>query len=134
MKIEEKIKELEQKLAELQEEISQLKQQPKNQYPMKLIDLGSWNTIGAGNKFDLLKYNQFARLVETCREWNRIDGFVPDWMDSRQEKNVIICEQANLDIYSISLTQCPLYFSTHETAKLFLETFRTELESIKYLL
>ena len=127
---------LKESLYEAQDRLIKLKAQPlSSKYPMRLWPIDLYYTVLfiAGRRIDS-KYIMFFCLVETCREWNRIDGFVPDWTNESQKKNVIKCEQVTLNIYSISFTQCPLYFSTRETAQLFLDTFRTEIESVKELI
>lgn len=127
-----KIEELEQKLAELLEEISQLKQQQNNRYPMKLIDLGLWTAIGSRN-YDFNKYLKFAELVETCREWNRIDG-LPDLDSGIRKYGVVYRSAEGIITGSTGYSSYPLHFQDRDTANLFLETFRTEIESVKDLI
>ena len=129
------VKNINERLCKLQNFIEDLSAEPSSsKYPMKLVDLGTWEAESDDHIFLHYAYKTFARLVETCREWNKVDGFVPEWTNSTQIKNVIVCDQVNLSIYSVSLTSCPLYFSTRETAQLFLDTFRTEIESVKELI
>ena len=129
-----KIEELEQKLAELQNEIDKLKTATGNKYPMKLVDLGTWNCIGYDKLFDFKKYKTFAQLVETCREWNRIDDFVPDWENDGQPKYGIFYASGKLGSLYAEKMSYSLHFMSHETAQLFLNTYRTEIEQVKHLL
>lgn len=79
-------------------------------------------------------YYLFFKLVETCKEWNRIDGFVADWSDSNQFKLSVECSNNELRIESWIFTSKPLYFKTKETAELFIETFKEEIEQVKHLI
>ena len=129
------VKNINERLNKLQNSIEDLSAEPSSsKYPMKLVELGTWVTGGHDRIFELNKYKIFARLVETCREWNRIDGFVPDWTDSFGTKFCIYHANSDLSIFCISITSRVLYFKTKQTAQLFLDTFRTEIESVKELI
>lgn len=129
-----KIEELEKRLEEIQNELSLIKKQPTVQkYPKsEWIELWSntfFTSIGGLDS----KYLLFAALVETCKEWNRIDEFVPDWSNNsnkwcvRNIKNKIIVD-------GWLNTSHPIYLKDRDTAELFLDTYRTELEQVKHLL
>lgn len=74
------------------------------------------------------------RLLLARDKWNEIDGFVPDWEYGSQFKYSIFSNRNELLVYTTFNTSCSFSFKTQETAQLFLDTFRKELEEIKELL
>ena len=124
----------------------------KEKYPMSVDDIKGrkWFVCqgkieqGQGYTGDLenLKTRELAsaflalmQLKTICDEWNRIDGFVPDWSNDRQVKWGVGFINNNLNstqlhpIYSHSLV-----FQDEETAKIFIGSFRELLETAKPLL
>jgi hypothetical protein len=79
------------------------------------------------------KYQLFIRLVETCKEWNRIAGFEADWGGGFAKYVIKFFDN---EIYTdVSLyNSFPLHFKNIETAELFLYTFRDEIELVKDLI
>ena len=130
-----RIKNIKEELYAAECKLNEIKAQPlSSKYPKELVELGTWEAESDDHIFLHYAYKTFAQLVETCREWNRIDGFVPDWGNESQKKNVIVCDQVNLNIFSVSFSSCPLYFSTRETARLFLDTFYVQIQNVKELI
>jgi hypothetical protein len=110
----------------------------KNKYPMELKytyivgEKGVMSTNFFGTSELSKKYITFIALVETCKEWNRIDGFEADWSDDGY-----YCIS---DTYSEGLgVYCEvdprvLHFKDEEAAELFLKTFRYKIELVKDLI
>jgi len=73
----------------------------------------------------------FGRLVQTCREWNKIDGF-----ENKCGISKVCLLNINNNVRSAALEETgkPIAFKDHKTAELFIKTFRTELEQVKELL
>ena len=85
-----------------------------------------------GQYFDK-KYVIFAALIETCKEWNMIDDFKPD-LDSDKEKVCICLAENKVQVGFATTASRPLCFENTQTAQLFLDTYRTELEQVKDLI
>lgn len=128
-----KIEELEKKLSELQNELDELKKQPEKRYPKsKWVELWQYNNnalLISGLPFNN-KYLLFAALVETCKEWNRIDEFVPEYDDQR----TTIKNFSGTVFISTGILNGAIMLIDYTTAQLFLDTFRNELEQVKDLL
>ena len=112
----------------------------ESKYPMKFEDVLKvyefyidGNT--KNNSFITEKFGQdlllFGQLVQTCREWNKIDGWENKW---NEYKGVIICTNNCVAIHAVYNISTPIAFKDEKTAELFLSTFRTELEQVKELL
>ena len=130
------VKNINERLCNLQNRIEDLSAQPlSSKYPMRLwpMELKHTDLFIAGRSIHS-KYFTFIRLVETCREWNKVDGFVPDWTNNTQRKYCIFLQYGELAINEQLVTYRVLYFSRRETTQLFLDTFRTEIESVKELI
>lgn len=74
---------------------------------------------------------KFARLVETSRVWNKIDGFenkcgIGKWGFGNINNMV--------DTVFTNKTNIPIGFKDRLTCRLFYDTFRAELEEVKELL
>ena len=122
------------KIAALEAEIQMLQQQSK--YPKsKLMELWVCESkiLTINGQYFSKKYLIFAALVETCKEWNKIDGFEPDW-NSNTPKYQVKNESNKLSITHFWYYSSPIYFKTQETAQLFLDTYRAELEQVKDLI
>lgn len=101
-------------------------------YPTKLRDDYPSSTLfflissKYGNKLELLD-----KLLIARDEWNEINGFEADWKDNNKPKHSITpdCDEF---FCSLRYTSRRIFsFKTKETAQLFLDTFRKELEEIK---
>jgi hypothetical protein len=78
------------------------------------------------------KYQLFIHLVETCKEWNRIVGFKPDWkINNYYCVSDVPCH--GLGVYLLTGPRV-LHFRDERTAELFLKTFRDEIELVKDLI
>lgn len=100
----------------------------ESKYPMELVSLSIL-------KPKLMnKYETFIRLVETCKEWNRIDGFEADWDDFFTVKWCILNDKNRITIDFLRGSSRPLHFEHRSTAELFLNTFREEIELVKDLI
>lgn len=96
----------------------------KEKYPM---DLGiSLQTVDFHDKLNL-----FGRLVLTCREWNRIDGFEND---ANNIKQAIILDYKTVCVSGFSSNNRAIAFKDYQTAEKFLSTFKKELEEVKEFL
>ena len=138
-----RIKELEEQLQIEKEKIKQIKaeindirksiknENAKIKYPMKLVDVGFW--FSWVDSPIISKHHLFARLVETCKEWNKIDGFEPDW-NSDKEKVCICYAENKVQVGFATTASRPLCFKNTQTARLFFDTYRTELEQVKDLI
>ena len=95
-----------------------------NLYPTKLSEM---------SKEDYQKIKLFGKLIKTCEDWNKVTGYVPDWLDSNDVKYCISTISDKMIIGTLTNTISPFYFETKGTAELFLKTFKNELEIVKGL-
>ena len=122
----------------------------KEKYPMSVAEIKGrkWfvcqGTIeqGQGYTGDLenLKTRELAsaflalmQLKTICDEWNRIDGFVPDWKNGRN-KWCINVQKGRLLITTWEGYSRVIALKDEHTCNLFLNSFRELLETAKPLL
>lgn len=74
------------------------------------------------------------QLVELRDCWNKVDGFIPDWTKSVQNKYTIENFKNGILKDTRIYVSTPLYFGSNETRDLFFETFRDLIEEAKELL
>jgi hypothetical protein len=135
-----KIEELEKRLAEIKDELILLKMRPaSDKYPVsRWIQKWRDTTLAdyENTQFSLFglnfskDYMMFAALVETCNEWNSIDEYKPKYDDTR----TVIKNFNDTVFISTGLVNGALMFRDYQTAQLFHDTYRTELEQVKHLL
>ena len=122
----------------------------KEKYPMSVDDIKGrkWFVCqgkieqGQGYTGDLenLKTRELAsaflalmQLKTICDEWNRIDGFVPDWTNGGM-KYCVCFTKGKLCVDWWYFQGQALTFQDEKTATLFLNSFRELLETAKPLL
>jgi hypothetical protein len=74
----------------------------------------------------------FGQLVQTCQEWNKIDGFEPT---IGKDMGTLVVRRSGIEANGGSwAVNKVLAFKDEKTAQLFLSTFKNELEQVKHLL
>lgn len=98
----------------------------KQKYPMELVPESMVLSIAD-------KLNLFGRLVLTCREWNRIDGFGNDDEDRYAIRIRSIKGELKVTFGNF-VNNTPTAFKYQPTAELFQSTFNKELQEVKEFL
>jgi hypothetical protein len=103
----------------------------KEKYPTEFKDLGT-------DTFKLsTKYGDKLEILDTLLcirdEYNRIDGFTEGFRFG-EHNWCIINDDNKLDFYCLRDNNGKMHFGKKETAKLFLENFKEQLETVKELL
>lgn len=100
----------------------------KQKYPMEVVPESMVLSIA-------YKLNLFGRLVLTCREWNRIDGWENKPTNSeraaiqyKRNKEIIVDSDCGWTSNTV------IAFKDHQAAELFLSTFNKELQEVKEFL
>ena len=126
MKKQQQIEEIRKEIASLTEKLNKLKKAEVR--PMEYVEFRRV-ICGLSHKYyeKLIILNNLLCLRD---EWNEIDGYEY----ARQNEGWIIYNTSNNNLLVTEAIPFPFKFKDKETAQLFLETFRPQLEQIKELL
>jgi len=104
-------------------------------YPTRLTELeyGDTDTYTLTRRYGC-ELDLLDRLLLARDEWNEIDRFVTDWGNDDCTKYCVVRFENEIKTEYRSVSYSKFAFKSQETAQLFLDTFRTELEEIKELL
>jgi hypothetical protein len=123
----------------------------KEKYPMSVKEIydrkfyfingGIEEAVDFDRSLELVKTRELAsaflalmQLKTICDEWNRIDGFVPDWSSGKGWNFCITFRKQEFQIHEWSEFHYPLAFKDQATAQLFLDSFKEMIETAKPLL
>ena len=123
----------------------------EDKYPNSILDVkGRDWAIGGGEPFaspsdsddiDQVSTKKSAeaflalmQLVELRDAYNKVDGFMVDWSDDKQDKFIIWVYIGELDLDCVCRVQYTLHFGKHSTRDLFFERFKDLIEIAKPLI
>lgn len=103
-------------------------------YPVELVDIGEWvaNKEVEGAEIEL--HHLYAQLVMTCKEYNKEDGFVPDYNNFRQDKWSLELTSSGLTLSKHTTWSKLIFFGDYNTGKVFMEIFKEPLKKVQKFL
>ncbi len=76
----------------------------------------------------------FIKLLALVKEWNKIDGFVPDWSNDKVGKSIIMNLEGEVQCGHSLMGVTSFVFKNDKTAELFLDTFIDLIKQCKNLI